>query len=311
MTLSHPRIAPPTHDDIAAVLEEYRLRPRAVRPLDGGMENTHLRAETQDGTVVVTLLRKKDAAATEEYTRFLCHLDRAGAPVPRLRQRRDGGWVGACAGYPVIVCDFVRGHQHTVLPPARVEEVGTILGRVHSTASVPDCTLVPRLRLSGAEAVLLADLPDNAFSRWARATHRAVAHVTEQSAQLVPVHADTFPDNVVITPQGEVVLLDWEDGSLDLPAIDVGMALIGLCCPDGFCVPRARRLLRGYRAGGGPELAPRLVRDAALHAAVLVALRRYQWQRTGNLPADPSRTHTALVRAAQDLERRWPEVTAG
>ncbi|MGW0827045.1 phosphotransferase enzyme family protein [Streptomyces sp. NPDC002845] len=307
--MNGPLSAHPTHPDIAAVLDAYGLTPSAVRPLYGGMENTHVRAETPDGPVVITELRKKGPAAAEEYARFLHRLEQADIPAPRLRRRRDGGWVTEHTGHPVIVCGYVPGRQHKVLPPHLVEEVGTLLGRVHRTVTVPDCTLEPHLRLTGPEAALLAGLPDTPFARWARATHRRVAHVTAQSGPPVAVHADVFPDNVIVTNSGDVVLIDWEDASPDLPVVDVGMTVIGLCCPSsGFSVRRARRLLRGYRAGSGTALDPALVRDAALHAAVLVALRRYRWRQEGHLPADSSRSHTVLARTAQDLEQRWSEV---
>ncbi|MFI5748955.1 phosphotransferase enzyme family protein [Streptomyces sp. NPDC051644] len=317
MTPGH-RVAETTDPGLSAVLDAYGLTPSGERPLPGGMENTHVLAETPHGPVVITQLRKKAPAAAEEYARFLYRLEQADIPAPRLLRRRDGGWVTSHAGHPVIVCGHVPGRHHAVLPPHLVEDVGTILGRTHRTVPAPDATLAPHLRLTSLEAALLADLPDTPFARWARATHRGVAHVTAQSGSesLVAVHADVFPDNVIVTgstdstDSGGVVLIDWEDCSADLPVVDVGMALIGLCCSStGFSVRRARRLLRGYRTGSGIVLDPARVRDAALHAAVLVALRRYQWRQEGHLPADPSRSHTVLARGARDLEQRWPEVS--
>lgn len=173
-----------------------------------------------------------------------------------------------------------------------------------------DCALLPHLRLHADEAALLAELPDDGFAQWARTTLRETDYVTRQATSLVAVHADLFPDNIIVpawqSDRG-VVFIDWEDGSRDFPAMDVGMALLGLCCPDGFSLPRARRLLRGYATGSGHSLDPRLVRDCARYAAVLVSLRRYRWQRTGRLPADPARTHTALVRPVTELQQLWTE----
>lgn len=301
---------PPTaRPGLVAVLDTYGLTVVEARPLAGGMENTHVHAETVDGSVVITQLRKKSTAAAEEYARFLRRLEQVGIPAPRLRQRSDGGWVSAHAGHPVIVCDHVPGRHHTALAPHLVEEVGSVLGRVHRTVTAPGATLAPHLRLTSGEAELLAALPDTPFARWARATHRAVAHVTEQSGPLVAVHADVFPDNVIVTDTDDVVLIDWEDGSADHPAVDVGMALIGLCCTSaGFSVQRARRLLHGYRTASGTTLDSGMVRDAALHVAVLVALRRYRWRQEGRLPAGPSRSHTVLARRARDLKQHWPQV---
>lgn len=303
--------APRTAVEVATLLERYGLYASIVRPLAGGMENLHYRAETPGGPVVVTILCKKTWHEAEHYARFLDDLRTAGAPVPRLRPLTVGGWVSVHAGHPVIVADFIDGRQYTVMPPHLVEAAGAALGRVHHLAAHVDCTLPPHLRLRADEVALLAELPEDAFARWARTTLRETDYVTRQTVPMVTVHADLFPDNIIVLagrPGRGVVFIDWEDGSRDFPAMDVGMALLGLCCPDGFSLPRARCLLRGYAAGSGLALDPRLVMDCARYAAVLVSLRRFRWQRAGRLPADPARTHTALMRPVTELQQLWPQM---
>lgn len=293
---------------VAGLLDAYGIKPLRLAPLPGGMENTHVRAWTSTGAVVLTVLRKKTAMEAEQYARFLLHLARTGAPVPRLRPLRDGGWVTDHSGRPVIVCDFVEGRSPQRLPPRLVHEAGVVLGRVHRTAVGLDSPLLPYLRLGDTEASLLASLPDGPFARWARATYHAVGYVPEQSAPLVPVHADLFPDNIVVQGRDRLVFLDWEDGSLDLPVMDVGMAVLGLCCHRTFSLRRARSLLRGYREGSGADLDTGLVRDAALYAAVVTALRRYRWQHDGHLPATPLRSAIAMHQLALSLTERWPRL---
>ncbi|WP_331753087.1 phosphotransferase (plasmid) [Streptomyces sp. NBC_00637] len=296
--------------DVATLLEGYGLPAPIVSALSGGMENVHYRAETPRGPVVVTVLCKKTRQEAEHYVRFLEGLRTAGAPVPRLRPLVEGGWVSEHAGHPVIVADFIDGRQYAVVPPRLVEAAGAALGRVHRLAAHVDCPLPPNLRLGADEAALLAELPDDDFARWARTTLRETDYVTRQTGPMVAVHADLFPDNIIV-PAGQgrdVVFIDWEDGSRDFPTMDVGMALLGLCCPDGFCLPRARRLLRGYATGSGHHLDPSLVRDCARYAAVLVSLRRYRWQHAGHLPADTARTHTALMRPVTELQQMGEEM---
>ncbi|MGW1002182.1 phosphotransferase [Streptomyces sp. NPDC002520] len=303
--------AAPAAVDVVTLLERYGLSASTVRPLAGGMENLHYRAETPGGPVVMTILCKKTRHEAEHYARLLDDLRTAGAPVPRLRPLTAGGWVNLHAGHPVIVADFIDGRHYTVMPPHLVEEAGAALGRVHRLSAHVDCALPQHLRLHADEAALLAELPDDIFARWARTTLRETDYVTRQTASMVAVHADLFPDNVIVLaeqPGQGVIFIDWEDGSRDFPAIDVGMALLGLCCPDGFSLPRAQRLLRGYTAGSGHALDPRLVMDCARYAAVLVSLRRFRWQRAGRLPADPARTHTALMRPVTELQQLWSQM---
>ncbi|MFD9064158.1 phosphotransferase enzyme family protein [Kitasatospora purpeofusca] len=300
---------PLTGKDAAELLDAYGLTLHRARLLPGGMENVHLKAQTGSGTVVVTVLNKKTPAQAEEYARFLRHLELAGIPTPRLRPLRDGGWVTRHGARPVIVCDFVDGRSPARLPARLVHEAGFLLGRVHRTAAAGfDSALRPHLRLHDDDADTLASLPAGPFARWARSTWHAVGHVPEHDAPLVPVHGDLFPDNIVVRSRSRgLVILDWEDGSLDLPHLDVGMALLGLCGRRGFSPRRARHLLAGYRQGSGAALNGDLVRDAALYAAVLVALRRHRWQQEHRrLPA--GRSAAAMHHLATSLADRWPRL---
>jgi homoserine kinase type II len=298
---------PLTGQDAAGLLDAYGLTLRRARLLPGGMENTHLKAETTSGTAVVTMLNKKTPEQAEEYARFLRHLELTGAPAPRLRALRDGGWVTQFGGRPVIVCDFVDGRSPARLPVRLVHEAGFLLGRVHHTAAAGfDSALRPHLRLDEDDAATLASLPDSAFGRWARSTWHAVDHVSEHDGPLVPVHGDLFPDNIVVRGRS-LVFLDWEDGSLDLAHLDVGMALLGLSCRRGFSPRRARHLLAGYQQGSGTALNGALVRDAALYAAVLVALRRHRWQQE-HRRLSAGRSAAAMHHLAASLAGRWPQL---
>ncbi|MDX3025804.1 phosphotransferase enzyme family protein [Streptomyces acidiscabies] len=300
---------PLTGQAAAGLLDAYGLTLERARPLPGGMENTHVKAQTTTGTVVVTVLNKKTVEQAGEYARFLRHLELTGAPAPRLRALRDGSWVTQYGGWPVIVCDFVDGRSPARLPARLVHEAGLLLGRVHGTAAAGfDSTLHPHLRLDKDDAATLASLPDSAFGRWARSTWHAVGHVPEHDGPLVPVHGDLFPDNIIVPGHGRsLVFLDWEDGSLDLPHLDVGMALLGLCCRRDFSPRRARHLLAGYQQGSQGALNGDLVRDAALYAAVLVALRRHRWQQEHRrLPT--GRSAAAMHHLAASLADRWPQL---
>ena len=299
-----------TRAEATTLLIRYGLRAHLVEPLPGGMENTHIKAWTGDGTVVVTVLGKKDHRQAQEYTRFLGHLIAVGVPLPALRRTLDGDTVTGYRDRPVIVCDYVAGTSPDPPASVTVRRIGTLLATaVHRPAPAGMGLLSPHLRLADTDAHTLDELPDTEFGRWARRTWQAVSHVPDQPGTTVPIHADLFPDNVIVTSDDDLVLIDWEDGSLDLPVIDLGMAILGLCCTPSFSPSRVWALLLGYQDGGAslPDLD--LLRDAARYAAVLVALRRYRWQQKRNLPADPTRTAEACRQAEALLIRGWTQLS--
>ncbi|MBB2910614.1 homoserine kinase type II [Streptosporangium becharense] len=309
MTAGRPAARRTPETDVALLMAAYGLDVLRARPLAGGVENSHVRVETQAGPVVLTVLRKRSPESARQYARLLRHLFLTGAPVPRIHASRDGDWVTSHLGSPAIVCDFVEGRTLPRLPPpGLVEQAGMLLGRVHRTAAGFRSPLRPHLRLGDAEADLLESLPDGAFSRWATATLRATRYAMEHPGPRVPVHADLFPDNIILKDDGTLVFIDWEDGSLDVPEVDVGMAVLGLCCRRSLSVRRARCLLRGYRAGREAEPDTRLIRDAARHAAVIVALRRCLWRREGRLPADPLRSPAVMHGIERSVTERWRQV---
>lgn len=62
------------------------------------------------------------------------------------------------------------------------------------------------------------------------------------------VHGDLFADNVIITPQGPIII-DWEGAALGPLIDDIAIALIGLCMTRGvLSLTNVRIFLDGYQA---------------------------------------------------------------
>lgn len=292
---------------IRMLASAYGLAVTHAQPLPGGMENTHVKASTTSGTVVVTYLRKKTPEQAEQYTLFLRRLNELPCqPAPRLRRRLDGGWVTHHEGLPAIVCDFADGASPHRLPGRLLRTAGQLLGRVHRDTAGLTSGLVPHLRMNADDAETLDRLPTGPFARWARSTWGGVSDVPQRDGPHAFVHADVFPDNIVLQDRGRMLLLDWEDGGQDLCALDTGVAVLGLCCRGRFAPERTRQLLAGYRDGAGVEPDMPQIRDAALYAAVLIALRRYRWQSQGHVSPEPLRSAALMAGIAVGAARGWP-----
>jgi homoserine kinase type II len=58
-------------------------------------------------------------------------------------------------------------------------------------------------------------------------------------------HGDLFPDNVMITSDGNAMLLDWETASHEVLVYDLAIAVIGFMLTSHDCGPH---LVRGYES---------------------------------------------------------------
>jgi homoserine kinase type II len=304
--------APVTTDDLRcadapALAIAYGLRLAAARPLPGGLENTHIVLDTTTGSVVATCLHKKNHDQAGAYAIFLQQVAALpGLRVPRLRRRLDGDWVSDLRDRPVIVCDHLAGHRPDQLPEPQLHQMGRILAELHRHTTDLTTALTPHLRITPTETETLHAMSADPLGSWARRTWDAVGDVPQRAGHRSFIHSDLFPDNLLLQDGQAPALLDWEDGCRDLSALDLGVAVLGLCSPGRFLPERARLLLTGYRDAHGPGLDLDLIRDAALYAAVLITLRRHRWQATGHLSAEPARSATAMARTGAAVARLWP-----
>lgn len=289
---------------LGAVAAEYGLRPLAITLLRGGVENTNIQVTAAEGTFVLTILEKKDVAEATAYAGYLRDLSGAGLPVPAIRSRVTGGYVAQHCGRPVIVSSYVRGRCSSRLPARFLRRAGAVLARVHATRGV-ECPLSPYLRLTPGGLSEAASFPDVRFADWLLSRHERVRYVVESGGARVPTHGDLFPDNIIVRASGDVVFVDWDDGSADYPWIDVGMALLGLCCVPEFVAGRADLLLDGYCSQAAASLDLGVVRDAFVYVALFTAYQRFRRRGTIRSGGDPLRSYDMIPGVVASLERQW------
>jgi homoserine kinase type II len=291
---------------VAAIAVQYGLVVEGSSPLPGGLENSSYLVTTPAGSLVLTVLQKKDPSVAVSYAAFLCSLAEQGLPVPRLLQRRDGGYVASAAGRPVILSEHVAGRSYDPLPARYLPSVGAILARLHSSTKVV-CRLDPYIRLGDRELDELAACPDPRFGRWALGWHGRVGHVVESGGRRVPTHGDLFPDNLIVRHSGEIVLVDWDDGALDHPVLDVGMAVLGLCCEQVFRWERARLLLAGYRSVSGADIDAARLLDATIYVALFTAYQRFRRQAALG-PNGGQRSYRVIPALVTSMLEGWDRV---
>jgi aminoglycoside phosphotransferase (APT) family kinase protein len=164
-----------------------------------------------------------------------------GAPVPRLLGMER------VAGRVASVWEHVPGEsmwQLIVDTPARSAELGTLLGDVHEALFklVPPVTLPSQRDRLAAKIRRAAATIDPAF-----ADALGLLPAVRGGARLC--HGDLHPSNVVMSPNGPVIV-DWFDSSRGDPVGDVARSSLILLA-DGAHPPR-------HLPGAGPATLERL-----------------------------------------------------
>jgi len=264
-----------------------------------GVENSNYLLETtgiagESQRFILTLYEKRvDEADLPFFVDLLDHLGARGLLVPRFIADRGGARLKTLAGRPAALIEFLTGISLTEPTVGQAEAVGVALGQLHR--AVADFAGERPNALDPAGWHVLADkcgdhLDDIAPGLAARVAAELAhvdAHWPSGLARSV-IHADLFPDNVLMLGDRVTGLIDFYFSCTDIRAYDLAVTHGSWCfSADGatFHPDRARALAKGYEAGHGLEPAERtafatLCRGAALR---FLLTRAYDWI---NTPAD-------------------------
>lgn len=281
-------------DDInlPAVTMRYGLYNPDVAPLTGGMANSSFHVSADAGEFVLTVLDNQDHTGARELADRTQALFHRGVPTTEVIPDAQGLLVSVIDGRPVMLKRWIPGEVQDPLPGDLLPAAGRLLAKLHGVPTdVPGLPTRTR-RLSVELEAEIAHFPDRDFAGWlTRRLEQVHAYEADTAGSAVVIHGDLFADNLVVTPQRGLAVLDWETASLDDPLLDLGMAIVGLARIDGQIVPhRAQHLIRGYtnlRPLGAEELAA--VVNETEHAALIIAFHRY-YRHNMRFP-DPQKAH--------------------
>lgn len=259
-----------------------------------GVSNSNWIVETTAGRFILTMYEHRvDASDLPFFLALLDHLSAKGSPVPRTIHDRTGAAFRMIEDKAVALIEFLPGVSIDSPRPAQARAVGEALAGIHlAAADFPQQRAntmgihawVDLIHGCGEDGLRSIDpsLPDLVLTEldflarnWPRDLPRSV------------IHADLFPDNVLMLGNRVSGLIDFYFACTDMMAYDLAVTHAAWCfAADGSYRPAiGEALIEGYDACRPlpPEAwtaLPVLARGASMR---FLASRAYDWLHT---PAD-------------------------
>ena len=290
-------------EDIDAFLARYDAgRLVSAKGIAEGVENSNYLLETtgpdsQAGggqRYILTLYEKRvDEADLPFFMDLLDHLGARGCRVPRFIADRDGRRLQQLAGRPACLIEFLTGISVTEPTPAQARAAGAALGSLHKAAQGFAGERRNALGKAGWHALAArcgADL-DQIQAGLAQRVADELAWLDAHWSGDLPhsvIHADLFPDNVLMLGDEVTGLIDFYFSCTDIRAYDLAVTHSAWCFSNDGATwfgERAAALGAGYAEAHGLTKAERAAFPALCRGAALRFLltRAYDWI---NTPAD-------------------------
>jgi len=194
-----------------------------------GVENSNYLVDTTQGRYILTLYEKRVAAEDLPYFMgLLDHLADKGLPVPPAIKDRDGREIHELAGRPACLIKFLPGVSVTTPTAAQARAAGAALGKMHAALAdfIPD-----RPNSMGLESWTplwerCGTSMDEIAPYLYQTTGLQLDHIVESWPYDLPksaIHADLFPDNVLMYGDRVSGLIDFYFACTDVRAFDLAI----------------------------------------------------------------------------------------
>lgn len=279
-------------EEMALFLERYATGPLiSAKGIAEGVENSNYLVETSTDRFILTLYEKR---VNEEELPFfmdlLDHLGARGCRVPRFIADRQGVKLQQLVGRPACLIEFLPGISVTEPTATQAHAAGAALGELHVAARDFKGTRRNTLDFDGWHdlargcAGQLDDIAPGLRERVERELAYLDAHWPAHLDRSI-IHADLFPDNVLMLGDEVTGLIDFYFSCTDIRAYDLAITHTAWCfTQDGsaYHALRGAALVAGYEQTHGLSVAERaafpiLCRGAALR---FLLTRAFDWINT-------------------------------
>ena len=243
-------------ETLSALLEKFDTGALvSAKGIAEGVENSNYLVDTTTGRFILTLYEKRvDSADLPFFMALLDHLADKGLAVPRAIADREGNQIQQVAGRPACLIEFLPGVSVSHPTPAQTRAAGAALGQMH--AALADFTGARANSLGPKDWRPLAERCGADLDRIAPGLRARVATELDWLDQAWPtglpmsvIHADLFPDNVLMRGDAVTGMIDFYFACRDVRAWDVAVTHAAWCFENdgsGFHADRGAALIEGY-----------------------------------------------------------------
>ena len=259
-----------------------------------GVENSNYLVDTTVGRFILTLYEKRvDSADLPFFLALLDHLADKGLPVPRAIRDRAGRQIQEVERRPACLIEFLPGVSVSHPTPGQAHAAGAALGQMHAALGDFTPERPNTLGLSGWHELAARCGPDldhisvGLGQRVADELAWLDLHWPETLPRSV-IHADLFPDNVLMHGDAVTGMIDFYFACSDVRAWDVAVTHSAWCFETdgtGFHSDRAAAIIAGYEETFGLSADERAAFPALARGSCLRFLLTRAWDWL-NTPAD-------------------------
>lgn len=282
-------------EDMAAFLDLYGVGPlKSAKGIAEGVENSNYLIDGKGGRFILTLYEKRvDARDLPFFIALIDHLAENGNPVPRILPDLSGQHVQTLCGRPACLIQFLDGVSVSRPTSRQAFAAGEALAKMHNAVVNFDDGPPNPLTLTGWHQLAgrLGSRLDSISPGLTEDVANELAFLSQNWPAGLPrsvIHADLFPDNVLMTGETVTGIIDFYFACRDITAYDFAVTHGAWCFSnDGstYLPTLADAMAKGYqkvRPFSEEEISalPILARGAALR---FMLTRSLDWLET---PAD-------------------------
>jgi len=196
-----------------------------------GVENTNYLVETTADRFILTLYEKRVAAGDLPFfLQLLDHLAARNLPVPPALADRDGRAIQSLEGRPACLIRFLPGVSLSSPTPAQALAAGEAMGTMHRALADFTPTRPNTMGADSWAALLercghsLDAITPGLYDDLSRAVDKVLADWPHDRLDHQAIHADLFPDNVLMLGDRVMGLIDFYFACTDIRLYDLAVA---------------------------------------------------------------------------------------